>query len=270
MESIKEIMNRVGRDVEVSVGTNSTEMGSNSARQTTKTTDFFEKIAERCTGKTMEELRSRSKNYLLQSEVSMTWEEPKYDKVNSNLFRNIPKLYENSSFETFLGHDDIVEKVKDKSGKSIILQGQQGCGKTHLAIAAIRYSEVNPYSVEFISVPDLMLMLRSSFGDHSKNYENHMSEAEIIKKYSGVAVLILDDMGADKTSDYTIVSLYIILNSRINSCLQTIITTNLTDKGISEFFGQRIASRLCTFDTIKINAPDYRRLNAAKNNQKSQ
>ena len=253
------------------MGANSTETGSNLPRQNTKTNNFFKDIVERCTGKTMEELGAVSKNYISRSEVSMTWDEPKSDKVKSKLFRNIPKLYENSSFETFLGHDDIVEKVKDKSGQSIILQGQQGCGKTHLAVAAIRFSEVSPYSVvnlgfvEFITVPDLMLMLRSSFGDHSKNYENQISEAEIIKKYSGVDVLILDDMGADKTSDYTVVSLYIILNSRINSCLQTIITTNLTNKGIAEFYGPRIASRLCTFDTIKINAPDYRRLNAANN-----
>lgn len=184
---------------------------------------------------------------------------------------NIPQKYINSSFDTFSGNEKLVTELKKSDSESIVLCGNTGCGKTHLAVAMIKNAFINDINrlldvdlsgrtppivkrIMFKPVPDLLLEIRQSF-----RADAQQSEEAIISKYCDAGLLILDDLGSEKTSEYSITTLYIIIDRRDRELLPTIITTNLSQKEIEEKLGARIASRLSGMKNIKINMPDYRK-----------
>ena len=169
--------------------------------------------------------------------------------------RGVSKLYRDCSFESFVGGEKIVAYLRDalKTDQSVVLRGPTGCGKTHLGISMLKESDAYQWDRLFATVPELLLKIRSSFNGGSS------SEEEIIKEYATVPFLVLDDMGAEKTSEYSITTLYVILDRRVRECLKTVITTNLSQAEIESTFGARIASRLAAMENIKINMPDYRK-----------
>jgi len=165
----------------------------------------------------------------------------------------VPKLYGNCTLENYQGNDKLVNELRNEKG-NLVLRGNTGCGKTHLAVAILATQKCGLFDLRFITVPDLLLKIRSSFSENSKE-----SEEEIIKEFSSIPVLVLDDLGAEKTSEFAVTTLYIILDRRIRDCRKTIITTNLSKEEIEQTFGARIASRLSCMENIKINMPDYRK-----------
>jgi len=193
------------------------------------------------------------------------------DPSNRMKLFNIPPKYLNSSFENYEGNEKLVRELKEYKAGGVVLYGNTGCGKTHLAVAIVRnlllinlkeiinkeweinrhYTASNKY---FKPVPDLLLEIRSSFNDNSSS-----TEESIIEKYSTKPFLVLDDLGSEKTSEFSITTLYIIIDRRDRELLPTIITTNLTPKEIEEKLGARIASRLSGMKNYKINMPDFRK-----------
>lgn len=184
---------------------------------------------------------------------------------------SVPKKYINSSFDTFYENDKLVKDCSNYESGGLVLYGNTGCGKTHLAVSIMRNLYVKNL-IEIIKsewkantkyraskqvfkpVPDLLLEIRSTFNDQSTS-----TEENIIDDYSTIPFLVLDDLGSEKTSEYSITTLYIILDRRDRELMPTVITTNLTPKEIEEKLGARIASRLAGMKNIKINMPDYRK-----------
>jgi DNA replication protein DnaC len=174
---------------------------------------------------------------------------------------NVPKRFLNCSFENFKGNEKVVSVLKNlsllKPFPDLILSGNVGCGKTHLSVALLREfiiaGHANEKKVKFIPVIELLLELRRSFDSQQEN------EFDIIKRYSQLDLLLLDDLGSEKISDWTISSLYVLLNNRYNCCRPTIITTNLISEQIEQTIGSRIASRLAEGRIIQIDMPDYRK-----------
>lgn len=186
---------------------------------------------------------------------------------------NAPAKYIDSTFDNFIGNDKLVAELKNHKTGDIVLCGNTGCGKTHLAVSMMRraiISDINrvlgldsgwEWNCEprilrpmFIPAPELLLEIRQSFRDESQT-----SEYGVIKKYCETGLLVLDDLGSEKASEYSITTLYIIIDRRDRDMLPTIITTNLSPKEIEDKLGARIASRLAGMKNIKINMPDYRK-----------
>jgi DNA replication protein DnaC len=167
-----------------------------------------------------------------------------------------PKYLE-CRFDNFIGGQKIVEIIKPLANtpESIMLTGNTGCGKTHLAISLLaEYLTIEPTGQIFITVPELLLKIRSCFGAKAT-----LTEEQLIDRYSSCEVLVLDDLGAEKESEFVIVTLYLILDRRNRYGRKTIITTNLSLIEIENKLGARIASRLSEMVNIKINMPDYRK-----------
>lgn len=162
----------------------------------------------------------------------------------------VPRLYGGCTLDNYHGNENLVNELR-KGKMNIVLRGNTGSGKTHLAIAILKIQASN--NSRFVTVPDLLLKIRSSFNGGPE------TEDEIIREFSSIPILVLDDLGAEKTSEFAITTLYIILDRRIRDCRKTIITTNLSQVDIEEVFGSRIASRLASMENIKINMPDYRK-----------
>lgn len=191
----------------------------------------------------------------------------------------IPRRYWGCSLDTFEGNPKLVNECRSYIEGGMVLSGNTGCGKTHLAISLMKEYEYrkklkgyernkamiheNPegmYSpttirMKFITIPDLLLEIRSSFKESS----SIQSEESIIDEYTEITFLVLDDLGSEKTSEYAITTLYIILDRRDREMMDTIITTNLSLAMVEEKLSARIASRMAGMKNIKINMHDYRK-----------
>jgi len=173
----------------------------------------------------------------------------------------VGKRHESCSFENYKGGEKIKEICENFLSNSfdLIFSGGSGTGKTHLASAILRElvksGKVSGWrsSGIFKSVPELLAEIRATYRNNSGD-----DEKTLIEEYSDTQYLVLDDFGAEKTTEWSISTLYLIIDRRYRECLPTIITTNLTLDEIAEKFDQRIASRLSSARIITIKGADYR------------
>ena len=134
----------------------------------------------------------------------------------------------------------------------LVLTGDYGCGKTHLAAAIGNYRTAMGESPMFVVVPDLLDHLRATFSPNSTIPYDQMFD-----QVRTNALLILDDLGTQSATPWAKEKLYQILNYRYNAELPTVITTTSTLDEIDP----RIRSRMlhqgfCKFHII--TAPSYR------------
>jgi len=178
----------------------------------------------------------------------------------ANYFKacNVPPRYANSSFKNFKIDDknklayDYLSNLQKLEG-SIFITGPVGCGKTHLAVALMR--NLATKQIEkflFKSATDILLNLKSAFSN------NEVSEEEVYKKFKGKDILIIDDIGTEKLTDYVIQSWYSIVDYRYSHCLPTVYTSNLDIKDVAIRFGDRVASRLASEKILSVCGDDRR------------
>lgn len=151
----------------------------------------------------------------------------------------------------------------DSTTDSMYLTGEKGTGKTHLAAAIVRELVLDKTprhrrsvvdDIGWISVPDLLLEIRGAFRDHSER-----SEGDIIEQYSDYKLLVLDDLGAEKTTEWSLQTLYTIIDRRYREERQTIITSNLSLDELADKLDDRIASRLSELcRVVVLTGPDRR------------
>lgn len=179
----------------------------------------------------------------------------------------IPKLYWHCTFESFIIDDDkmkmecldFIDRYLDLPSH-IFFTGPTGCGKTHIAISIYRElarrNRIGSENVKFVTGPEFLLRIRRTF---NPGYTGNETEGGIIDEYSEAELLILDDLGSEKTSEFAVQSLYLLIDRRIRNVKPMIVTTNLSLDQIEEKLDARIASRLQTMKIVEINLPDYRK-----------
>lgn len=140
-----------------------------------------------------------------------------------------------------------------EDSKGIRLVGNYGCGKTHLTAAIIHRLAERGIGGIFVVVPELLRAIRRGF-----NQANEDSD-RLVKLTEEAPLLVLDDLGAEKPSDWVREQLYVIINRRYENMLPTIITTNCSMQELVDRVGQRTVSRIIEMTTpYKITASDYR------------
>ena len=133
----------------------------------------------------------------------------------------------------------------------LLLMGDYGCGKTHLAASVANAAVEVGVPTLFLTVPDLLDWLRFSFGSEDASFEERFEEIRNIQ------LLVLDDLGTQNATAWAQEKLFQIINHRYQNRLPLVVTTNLTLEGIEG----RVRSRLQDTDlvtSIRISAPDYR------------
>ncbi len=133
----------------------------------------------------------------------------------------------------------------------LMMTGPYGSGKTHLAAAIANFAVDLGVPTLFLTVPDLLDWLRSSFSGSDMTFEERLDEIRDIR------LLVLDDLGTQNATAWAGEKLYQIINYRYTNHLPLVVTTNLS---MGEIDG-RISSRLQDPDLchqVEINAPDYR------------
>lgn len=137
-------------------------------------------------------------------------------------------------------------------GPSLLIVGPTGVGKTHQA-----YGAVNQLSRTgllrgwlFTTGPDLYGSLRPRSGVDSEHLFQDVLRAPL---------LIVDDLGAAKTSEWVEEVNYRLVNTRYEQQRPTIYTSNLTGAQLREVVGERVASRLTDCHQVALKGPDRRR-----------
>ena len=134
----------------------------------------------------------------------------------------------NSNKKAFNNLKNYSEKlVNNIEKKGLILVGNNGVGKTHLACSIANKFIENGIPVIYGTLINLLAELRNSY-----EIDNSISEMEIIKLYENVDLLIIDDLGKEKPSEWGLEKLFTIINSRYENNLPVIITTNYNQNSL--------------------------------------
>ena len=136
----------------------------------------------------------------------------------------------------------------------LLITGEHGTGKTHLAVAVVEQCIRNGYPALFTFVPDLLDHLRATFSPNSP-----VQYDQLFEQVKSTPLLILDDLGAETSTPWAKEKLYQLVVHRHNARLPTMITTYLEIDEI-EASHPRLSSRLMeTFIYwLPIGVPDYR------------
>ena len=122
--------------------------------------------------------------------------------------------------------------------QSLIMMGKTGLGKTHLSLAIANKVIEKGYDVYYDSIQSIMDKLeRERFGRIG-------SDESIRDDIMNCELLIIDDLGVEFSTQFTVSELHNIINTRMLHSLPTIISTNIDTENIQQIYSQRIASRL--------------------------
>ncbi len=134
----------------------------------------------------------------------------------------------------------------------LVLLGETGCGKTHLAAAIANYRYQAGQPALFVVVPDFLDHLRSTFSP-----ESEVTYDQLFERVKTTPLLTLDDFGEHSTTPWAREKLYQVINYRYNARLATVITTRCTLDEIDSPVSSRLADPKISM-VWNITAPDYR------------
>jgi DNA replication protein DnaC len=164
-------------------------------------------------------------------------------------------------------------------GLGMLLTGDNGVGKTHLAVAVLReLMSQKGVRGQFWDFHELIREIRNSY-----NPETSTTELMVLEPVVETDVLLLDDLGAWKMTDWMNDTLFYLLNRRYNDKRATLITTNYQDADrekvlaadftarkefLVERIGQRLRSRLMEMCVVvSLHGPDRRQIARQPANQ---
>ena len=198
----------------------------------------------------------------------------------------IPARYEACTFENykpsgelFLAYNTAGRFVDlypgENDGTGILFTGSIGTGKTHLATAILRKLTLEK------GVPALFCGYRELLKSITNSYNPSVeaTELEILQPVFDAEVLVIDELGAAKMSEWVAETVALILNTRYNDKRTTILTTNYPDlppgesltgagslpgavreETLGDRIGERMRSRLQEMCVrVEMRGPDYRR-----------
>lgn len=166
--------------------------------------------------------------YLKQQRIERIY---KNSKMNTRL-----KNYDFANYEITNQNSSAYKKAKEYAENyingtergSLFITGGVGTGKTYLASSIANRLIKNEIPVVFGTLINLLNDIKDSYSSDSEK------EGTIIEKYSKIDMLIIDDLGKERPSEWTLEKLFTIINNRYENNLPVIITTNYNREKLRE------------------------------------
>lgn len=143
--------------------------------------------------------------------------------------------------------------VSVAQGPSLLLLGPTGTGKTFEAFGALRAFAESGVGCAWLATTaaDMYARLRP---------RHRVDSEEEFERYLNARVLVIDDLGAAKASEFTEEVNYRLINHRYQNELPTLITSNVLPRDLAASLGERVASRLTEMaDRVVLKGTDRRR-----------
>ena len=167
--------------------------------------------------------------------------------IHKKYWKLPPELREEGNKKVFEAVDQFIKNPI----KGLYIYGEAGTGKTYFSVKIFQALK----DAKFIKAPRFLLSLKSNFEDRRSSWKNE----EMIDKLATAPILIIDDLGAEKPSDWVSETFYILIDERYSRMLPTIITSNFDLDELTQRFGDRISSRISEMcRIIKITTNDKR------------
>jgi DNA replication protein DnaC len=169
----------------------------------------------------------------------------------------IPRKYRGVSFDRSPVsdmHEPIVRPVRQfvraldenlDKGRGLWLYGSVGTGKTTLAMLVSKAALDAGRAVAIYSLPRLLAEIRATF-----EADGDGSYVSFLDRLAAVDLLHIDDVGAEKTSEWVLEQLYAIVNARYEEERSIVITTNLERDELAAQINERTVSRLEEMCTV--------------------
>jgi DNA replication protein DnaC len=188
--------------------------------------------------------------------------------VSGRMGTGIPKRFRGVSFDRKPVCDipssrlqpvrSYVHSIRERieAGDGLWFSGDTGTGKTSLAMIVSKAALEAGFSVAIYSMPRLLAEIKSTYDRDSGD-----SYMQFFRRLCAVDLLHLDDLGAERSTDWVLEQLYSIVNERWQDRRSIVVTTNITDiEQLRAQIGVRTVSRLVEIcdDAIPIMGPDLR------------
>lgn len=165
----------------------------------------------------------------------------------------IPKRFQNKTFADYIAETPQQQKALEActsyahnfadnlaAGRCLILSGNVGTGKTHLAAAIAGYIvQETEHTAVFRSLHSILQSIKATYGSDSD-----FTESDVLAMFTSPDLLVIDEVGATKPSEFELSTLFAIINARYESQLPTVIITNLDAGELKNNIGDRCADRL--------------------------
>jgi DNA replication protein DnaC len=184
----------------------------------------------------------------------------------------IPRRYQHCDFANFRDYSESLKRARTRAAKladafpavdrGLFLEGPPGVGKTHLAVAVLRQVvAATSARAVFYDTRDLLRVIRSTYDPVVRT-----TEIEVLRPVMQADLLVLDDLGAEKTTEWVEETLNLIVNTRYNERRVTVFTSNYPDipdetdtNSLLCRIGFRMRSRLHEMcDFLELRGADFR------------
>lgn len=135
----------------------------------------------------------------------------------------------------------LAERIVDnpRRAPSLILCGNPGTGKTHLASALIQHTDKHGRDVRKRNAADIFRTIKATWGGDSER-----SERDVLDLAGSLDLLVIDEVGTQHGSDTERLMMFEIINRRYENCLPTVLISNLSVDRLREEVGERVIDRL--------------------------
>lgn len=128
---------------------------------------------------------------------------------------------------------------KQKMGQSFLMLGMPGTGKTHLSIGIALAIMKQGNTAIFTTASRMFRTIKDTYRKGSEQ-----SESEVMSIYTDCDLLIVDEVGVQRGSDYEKDTFFDVINERYENLKPTIVLSNLTIEEIKNYLGERVFDRL--------------------------